>query len=113
MDQHTWLVWQDEDSQGVRGISLSKDLMGVAGRALKDNICKLAPQILPLSEKLAYLSNLIARKVFAMPALQLYMTLHSSCSKAMQACAGLLPCKQGLSHSPAACPSASARAYSK
>ena len=55
----------------MRGISLSKDLMGVAGRALKDNICKLAPQILPLPEKLAYLSNLIARKVAAMAALQL------------------------------------------
>ena len=49
----------------MRGINLSKQLTSVAGRTLKANITKLAPQILPLSEKLAYISNLIARKVLS------------------------------------------------
>ena len=40
-----------------------QELMAVAGRALKMNITRLGPLVLPLSEKMLYASNLIARKV--------------------------------------------------
>lgn len=44
------------------GVRLSKDLMKVAGEALKHNITSLAPLILPLSEQVRYLHNLFLRK---------------------------------------------------
>ena len=54
---------QEEDRDGVLGVNLSKELISVAGRTLKANITKLAPQILPISEKLAFVHNLFLRKV--------------------------------------------------
>lgn len=52
-----------EDEDGLTGIKIGKELMQVAGRALTTNITRLGPLILPLSEKLFYAANLIARKV--------------------------------------------------
>ncbi|XP_077242473.1 3-ketoacyl-CoA synthase 6-like [Tasmannia lanceolata] len=57
-------VMEEEDRNGKVGISLSKDLMYVAGDALKRNITTLAPIVLPISEKLRYLFNLLGRKLF-------------------------------------------------
>ncbi|KAJ6852536.1 3-ketoacyl-CoA synthase 11-like [Iris pallida] len=54
---------QEEDEAGVVGVSLSKDLMSVAGDALKSNITTLGPLVLPLSEQLKFLASLVRRKV--------------------------------------------------
>ena len=45
------------------GVYLSKDLMAIAGHALKANITTLAPLVLPVSEQLLFFMNLVARKV--------------------------------------------------
>ncbi|PKA64683.1 3-ketoacyl-CoA synthase 11 [Apostasia shenzhenica] len=59
-------VTQEEDSDGQVGVSLSKELMAVAGDALKTNITTLGPLVLPLSEQLLFFSTLVARKVLKM-----------------------------------------------
>ncbi|XP_078444723.1 3-ketoacyl-CoA synthase 6-like [Wolffia australiana] len=56
-------VYEEEDSQGNVGISLSKDLMAIAGEALKSNITTLGPLVLPASEQLLFLFSLIARRI--------------------------------------------------
>ncbi|OMO54694.1 FAE1/Type III polyketide synthase-like protein [Corchorus capsularis] len=59
-------VFQQEDEQKNIGVTLSKDLMVVAGEALKANITTLGPLVLPLSEQLLFLATLVARKVLKM-----------------------------------------------
>ncbi|KAM3412988.1 hypothetical protein ACQJBY_004256 [Aegilops geniculata] len=56
-------VYQQEDESGKRGVSLSKDLMGIAGGALKTNITTLGPLVLPLSEQLLFFATLAAKKL--------------------------------------------------
>uniref|UniRef100_A0A0D6R3T6 3-ketoacyl-CoA synthase n=1 Tax=Araucaria cunninghamii TaxID=56994 RepID=A0A0D6R3T6_ARACU len=56
-------VYQEEDSEGVVGTALSKDLMAIAGEALKANITTLGPLVLPISEQLIFLFSLIHRKL--------------------------------------------------
>jgi 3-ketoacyl-CoA synthase len=51
---------------GTQGVKLTRQLMGEAGRALKQNITTLGPLILPFSEQLLFFFNLIARKVLQM-----------------------------------------------
>ncbi|CAI9096216.1 OLC1v1032304C1 [Oldenlandia corymbosa var. corymbosa] len=55
-------VFQEEDPQGKPGISLSKELMVIAGEALKSNITAIGPLVLPASEQLLFLISLIVRK---------------------------------------------------
>ncbi|CAH9104031.1 unnamed protein product [Cuscuta europaea] len=57
-------VFQREDDAGRTGVALSKDLMTVAGEALKMNITTLGPIVLPVSEQLMFFLTLVARKVF-------------------------------------------------
>ena len=52
-----------QDADGVIGVSLSRELMGMAGDALKSNITTLAPKILPLAEKARFAANFVARKL--------------------------------------------------
>lgn len=56
-------VFQEEDDDGKVGVHLSKDLMTIAGQALRANITTLGPQVLPLLEKARYLANMLQRKV--------------------------------------------------
>lgn len=56
-------VYQQQDEAGELGVSLSKDLMAIAGNALKANITTLGPLVLPLSEQLLFFATLVARKV--------------------------------------------------
>jgi 3-ketoacyl-CoA synthase len=56
-------VFQEQDKEGITGINLSKDLMAIAGDALKSNITTMGPLVLPASEQLLFLFSLIARKV--------------------------------------------------
>ncbi|KAE8690792.1 3-ketoacyl-CoA synthase 6 [Hibiscus syriacus] len=57
-------VFEEEDKEGKVGISLSKDLMAIAGEALKSNITTIGPLVLPASEQLLFLLTLIGRKIF-------------------------------------------------
>ncbi|CAL9173335.1 unnamed protein product [Musa hybrid cultivar] len=59
-------VFQHEDDEGKVGVALSKDLMKVAGDALKANITALGPLVLPLSEQLLFVFNLVARRALRM-----------------------------------------------
>ncbi|KAF7837391.1 3-ketoacyl-CoA synthase 20-like [Senna tora] len=56
-------VMQQEDDEHKVGVALSKELMNVARDALKIHITTLGPLVLPVSEKLKFLGNLIQRKV--------------------------------------------------
>ncbi|KAK4758762.1 hypothetical protein SAY87_020063 [Trapa incisa] len=57
-------VYQEQDKEEKVGINLSKDLMAIAGEALKSNIISIAPLVLPTSEQLIFLVMLIGRKFF-------------------------------------------------
>ncbi|KAD4384517.1 hypothetical protein R6Q59_011359 [Mikania micrantha] len=59
-------VTQLEDPVGKIGVALSKDLMGVAGDALKTNITTLGPLVLPMSEQLLFFATLVGKKLFRM-----------------------------------------------
>lgn len=59
-------VTQEEDATGKIGVTLSKDLMAVAGDALKTNITTLGPLVLPTSEQLLFFTTLIGKKLFKM-----------------------------------------------
>lgn len=67
--QPPWQEYLSQESQGLTGewlgagVYLSKDLMAIAGHALKANITTLAPLVLPVSEQLLFFTNLVARKV--------------------------------------------------
>ncbi|KAJ4843902.1 3-ketoacyl-CoA synthase 4 [Turnera subulata] len=57
-------VYQEQDDAGKTGVSLSKDLMAIAGLALKTNITTLGPLVLPISEQLLFFATLVAKKLF-------------------------------------------------
>ncbi|KAL8235898.1 hypothetical protein R6Q59_016979 [Mikania micrantha] len=59
-------VYQREDDEGIIGVSLARELMAVAGDALKTNITTLGPLVLPFSEQLMFFLTLVKRKVFKM-----------------------------------------------
>lgn len=66
-------VYQEEDSNGKLGITLSKDLMCIAGEALKANITSLGPLVLPFSEQFLFVATLVARKVLKMKSISPYV----------------------------------------
>merc|ERR1712151_503177 len=55
-------VFQEEDEEGIRGVRLQKQIMQVAGDSLKVNISTLGPLVLPISEQLRFLANMVARR---------------------------------------------------
>lgn len=57
-------VYQEEDEQKFKGISVSKDLVEVGGDALKTNITTLGPLVLPFSEQLIFFATLVRRHLF-------------------------------------------------
>jgi 3-ketoacyl-CoA synthase len=52
-------VYEQEDSDGKRGVALSKDIVNVAGKALKQNFTRLAPHVLPIREQAKTVVNRI------------------------------------------------------
>ncbi|KAF8768929.1 hypothetical protein HU200_007113 [Digitaria exilis] len=66
-------VFQEEDATGRVGVALSKDLMAVAGEALRTNITTLGPLVLPMSEQILFLASLVGRKVFGLRSLRPYI----------------------------------------
>ena len=63
-DRNYNCVFQREDDKGFIGVSLARELMAVAGDALKTNITTLGPLVLPLSEQVLFFLTLIRRKFF-------------------------------------------------
>ncbi|KAM7462890.1 hypothetical protein LguiA_031011 [Lonicera macranthoides] len=59
-------VVREEDEGKALGLSLSKDIIAVAGETLKTNITTLGPLVLPVSEQLLFLATSIARNIFKM-----------------------------------------------
>ncbi|CAK9142553.1 unnamed protein product [Ilex paraguariensis] len=57
-------VYQEQDDNGKTGVSLSKDLMAIAGGALRTNITTMGPLVLPISEQLLFFATLVTRKLF-------------------------------------------------
>ncbi|KAL7144830.1 hypothetical protein ABFS83_07G038200 [Erythranthe nasuta] len=66
-------VTQNEDADGIVGVSLSKDLVAAAGDSLQRNITRLSPLVLPASEQLLFLATLVARKVLKMKHVRLHV----------------------------------------
>ena len=62
-DKSFQCVYEQEDENGVKGLSISKDLTEVAGHALKDNITTLGPLVLPLSEQFLFLAKLLCKRL--------------------------------------------------
>ncbi|CAL0305005.1 unnamed protein product [Lupinus luteus] len=56
----------DEDDDRKVGVTLSKDLMAVAGDALITNIATVGPLVLPTSEQLLFFGTLDRKKVYKM-----------------------------------------------
>ena len=59
-------VSQQEDESKRIGVKISKDLMAVAGEALKTNITTLGPLVIPMPEQLLFTATLVGRKIFKM-----------------------------------------------
>ncbi|XP_074264117.1 3-ketoacyl-CoA synthase 11-like [Silene latifolia] len=66
-------AYQEEDSAGYVGVALSKDLMAVAGEALKANITTLGPLVLPISEQLLFFVSLVGKKIFRIKKIKPYI----------------------------------------
>eukprot|EP00737_Agarophyton_chilense_P004256 gb/GEZJ01005272.1/.p1 GENE.gb/GEZJ01005272.1/~~gb/GEZJ01005272.1/.p1 ORF type:complete len:548 (-),score=71.70 gb/GEZJ01005272.1/:161-1804(-) len=56
-------IFQMEDKTGIRGVKLSKNIMDVAGGALKKNVTTLAPLVFPLTEHIKFGVHLLRKKV--------------------------------------------------
>ncbi|GMI66733.1 3-ketoacyl-CoA synthase 1 [Hibiscus trionum] len=63
-DKHYNCVYQREDENGSVGVSLARELMAVAGEALKTNITTLGPLVLPWTEQFKFLVSLVRKKIF-------------------------------------------------
>lgn len=57
-------IFQEQDGDGKVGVSLSKELVDVAGSALQTNITTLGPLVLPVSEQVMFAINWIGKKYF-------------------------------------------------
>ncbi|KAJ1414747.1 Very-long-chain 3-ketoacyl-CoA synthase [Sesbania bispinosa] len=62
-DKNFNCVYQREDETGKIGVRLARELMAVAGDALKTNITTLGPLVLPFTEQLKFFVSLVRRKL--------------------------------------------------
>ncbi|XAR57550.1 Very-long-chain 3-oxoacyl-CoA synthase [Bertholletia excelsa] len=60
-------IHQEEDEQGLKGITVSRQVMEIGGDALKTNITTLGPLVLPLSEQLLFFATLVWQQLFGSP----------------------------------------------
>jgi len=56
-------VYETEDSEGLKGVRLSKDIVKVAGKTMEKNMTMLGPYVLPLSEQAKVVLSLATRFV--------------------------------------------------
>lgn len=54
-------VYETEDTNGERGVRLSKDIVKVAGKCMEKNFTMLGPQILPLTEQALVVITIVLR----------------------------------------------------
>ncbi|URE47199.1 3-ketoacyl-CoA synthase [Musa troglodytarum] len=66
-------VSEEEDEEGNSGIRLNKDLMVIAGEALRANITTVGPLVLPVTEQLRFLATLVARRLRGARGWKLYI----------------------------------------
>ncbi|KAE8713405.1 putative 3-ketoacyl-CoA synthase 2 [Hibiscus syriacus] len=59
--------YQEQDDAGKTGVSLSKDLMAIAGGALKINITTLGPLVLQISEQLLAVIDELEKNLQLLP----------------------------------------------
>merc|ERR1719487_1828446 len=55
-------VYEQEDAEGNKGVALSKEIVKVAGNAMKINLTQLGPLILPLVEQLKVVASIVQKK---------------------------------------------------
>lgn len=55
-------IFQMEDKENIRGVKLSKNIMDIAGDALKKNITILAPLVFPFTEHIKFFIYLVKKK---------------------------------------------------
>ncbi|GJX36024.1 3-ketoacyl-CoA synthase 11-like protein [Tanacetum coccineum] len=76
-DQSYNCIIQEEDNTGKRGITVTKDLFNAASSVIESNLIQLGHNILPVSEKLKYVTrnivNNITRKVWPTAIVQPYV----------------------------------------
>ncbi|KAI5680200.1 hypothetical protein M9H77_01427 [Catharanthus roseus] len=63
-DQSYKSIFQEEDEQGFLGVTINKDLIVSAVKAITLNLNSLGPLVLPLSEKYLVLKNLFTQRIF-------------------------------------------------
>ena len=51
------------DDEGLVGLSIGMEMVDVAARALRLNLARLAPLIMPISQKLVVIGSILSRKV--------------------------------------------------
>ncbi|XP_028124709.1 3-ketoacyl-CoA synthase 20-like [Camellia sinensis] len=56
-------IFQEEDQDGLVGVTVTKDLLVTASKAIQSNISTLGPLVLPVSEQLLYFVNYIIRSL--------------------------------------------------
>ncbi|KAI3978818.1 hypothetical protein MKX01_015993 [Papaver californicum] len=66
-------VYQEQDKNGILGVSLSKDLTSIAGEALKMNITTLGPLVLPVKEQLRFFVTMVVKKLFRKSEIKTYI----------------------------------------
>jgi len=54
-------VYETQDADGERGVSLSKDIVKVAGKCMEKNMTMMGPYVLPLTEQAKVVMALMAR----------------------------------------------------
>merc|ERR1712190_688522 len=62
-DESYGAVYEKEDVDGNRGVALPKEIVNVAGRAMKANFTQLGRSILPFSEKVKVVRSRLAASV--------------------------------------------------
>ncbi|CAI9771067.1 unnamed protein product [Fraxinus pennsylvanica] len=62
-DQSYACVFQEVDNENKVGVSISKNVLNVAGEALKTNMVLLGPMVLPLTEQFQYGLSLMLQKM--------------------------------------------------
>lgn len=55
-------VFQKADKEGILGVTLNKDIVKVAAKALEQNLTRLGPQVLPYREQILFAYDFALRK---------------------------------------------------
>lgn len=56
-------VFQKADREGILGVTLNKDIVKVAAKALEKNLTLLGPKVLPYTEQIAFAFDFLLRRL--------------------------------------------------